>query len=202
MSKRRYTLKRRAEAREETRRRIVEAAVRLHEEVGPRDTTISAIAEEAGVQRLTVYRHFSDETALFQACTAHWIGLNPPPDPTSWQAFEGLARSYVALASLYAYYRRTERMMTVSYRDEPEVPALRGPMHRVRVYLEGIAEDLAGHLPPDLPTTREARATLAHAVQFETWRLLAHQGLDDAAIVALVGRWLRGAAGSAPPAAD
>jgi AcrR family transcriptional regulator len=58
--------------------------MQLHEEIGPRATTISAIADRAGVQRLTVYRHFPDETAVFQACTAHWLSLNPPPDPADW----------------------------------------------------------------------------------------------------------------------
>jgi AcrR family transcriptional regulator len=110
MSKRRYTLKQRAESQDETRRRIVEATAHLHEEVGPRDTTISAIAQEAGVQRLTVYRHFPDEMELFKACTSHWLGLNPPPDPATWGRLEGLVRVQQALIELYRYYRRTERM--------------------------------------------------------------------------------------------
>ena len=84
---------------EETRRRIVEAAAGLHENVGPRDTTISAIAEKAGVQRLTVYRHFPDETELFKACTAHWLALNPPPDPASWADRQGLPSQAPALAA-------------------------------------------------------------------------------------------------------
>jgi AcrR family transcriptional regulator len=39
----------------------------LHESVGPRATTVSAIAEGAGVTRLTVYRHFPDELSLVSA---------------------------------------------------------------------------------------------------------------------------------------
>jgi len=81
--KRPYQLKKRAMSREETRRKIVEATMHLHEEIGPRATTISAIAERAGVQRLTVYNHFPDETAVFQACTSHWLSLNPPPDTST-----------------------------------------------------------------------------------------------------------------------
>ena len=52
---RKYEMKRRAERQEETRQRITEATVELHEALGPAKTTISAIAEKAGVQRLTVY---------------------------------------------------------------------------------------------------------------------------------------------------
>jgi AcrR family transcriptional regulator len=63
-----YTLKRRAEQQAETRQRIVEAAVDLHS-VGPAFTTISMIAERAGVQRHTVYAHFPDERSLYLACS-------------------------------------------------------------------------------------------------------------------------------------
>jgi AcrR family transcriptional regulator len=49
-----YTLKRRAEKQAETRQRIVEAAVDLHSTVGPARTTLSRIAERAGVQRHTL----------------------------------------------------------------------------------------------------------------------------------------------------
>ena len=53
----------------------------LHQALGPAKTTISAIAERAGVQRLTVYRHFPDERALLSACSSHYVVANPPPDP-------------------------------------------------------------------------------------------------------------------------
>src|SRR5215208_5174558 len=75
---------RRDSRRERTRQRIVEATIELHETVGTARTTISAIAEKAGVQRLTVYRHFPDERALFTACRGHWSATNPPPDPATW----------------------------------------------------------------------------------------------------------------------
>src|SRR5213596_2204294 len=64
MANRRYQLKRRAEQQEETRSRIVEAAVELHQTIGPAATTFSDIAERARVGRVTVYRHFPDELAL------------------------------------------------------------------------------------------------------------------------------------------
>jgi Transcriptional regulator len=81
---RRYELKQRAASLAQTRQRIVDATVALHGSVGPARTTISAIAELAGVQRLTVYRHFPDELALFQACSGHWATLHPAPDPATW----------------------------------------------------------------------------------------------------------------------
>src|SRR5215218_5679232 len=84
MATRRYQKKRRAEQEAETRQRIVEAVFALHRECGPARTTISAIAERAGVERLTVYRHFKGEAELFAACSAHFRAEVPPPDPASW----------------------------------------------------------------------------------------------------------------------
>src|ERR671925_69105 len=84
--KRPYRKKQRAEDEERTRRRITEATVALHETVGPLRTTVKAVAERAGVQRATVYRHFADEGALLAACQAHWVERQGPPDPTPWAA--------------------------------------------------------------------------------------------------------------------
>src|SRR3954465_6182848 len=86
--KRRYTKKVRAELEADTRRRITESAVELHGTVGPAHTSVSAVAERAGVRRSTVYRHFPDEDALFAACSAHWGERNPPPDPARWSAID------------------------------------------------------------------------------------------------------------------
>ncbi len=85
---RRYQLKERARRQEETRQRITEATVALHEEVGPAGTAISEIARRAGVQRLTVYKHFPDDSSLLAACNSHWSALHPPPDPDPWSEID------------------------------------------------------------------------------------------------------------------
>lgn len=194
MKKRPYTLKRRAQRQEATRRRIVEAAVSLHEELGPLATTISAIAERAGVQRLTVYRHFPDEAQIFRACTSHWFANNPPPDPSGWAGRTDPAeRTRSALQQLYAYYRRTRGMWSPVYRDLPKVPTLQKIMTGFDDYLDGVRADLlevwkAGGGPPAGP----AAAVLGHAVQFSTWASLAREGLSDPAMAELVSAWLAG----------
>src|SRR5438270_13495203 len=106
-----YRMQRRAESQQQTRRRITESAVALHGSVGPSRTSISAVAAHAGVRRSTVYRHFPDEAALFDACTAHWVAANPPPQLDAWSTIGGPdERLRVALAGLYAFYRQTEPM--------------------------------------------------------------------------------------------
>ena len=188
--KRPYTLKARAQSRDQTRRRIVEAAMALHEEIGPRATTLSAIAARAGVQRLTLYRHFPDETAIYRACTSHWLALNPPPRPSDWQRPGGgpAAERAVALAAFNAYYARTRRMLAASHRDAPEVPALQAPMREQTDYVAGVARALAPDLGP------LAAATLAHALAFPTWEALEARGLDNAAKLRLALAWIAGAA--------
>lgn len=191
MSKRPYALKKRAENQEETRARIVAAAAALHEELGPRLTSISAIAEKAGVQRLTVYRHFPDETALFAACTGHWLERHPLPDPARWQdSASDEERVLTALTALYSYYRGTRRMWLVSHRDVEAVPAMQGPMQAVADW----QRDYAARLARGPYRTAAAQATLQHAVQFATWMSLDTLGLDDGEMADLVLGWLRGSA--------
>src|SRR6476469_11183963 len=115
---RKYQKKLRAEQQEGTRQRIVEAMVELHREVGPARTTISAIAERAGVERLTVYRHFPDERSMFEACTSHYATQVPGPDPSPWVGIEDPAeRLGAALLSFHDYYRRPEDVLTHAVRD-------------------------------------------------------------------------------------
>ncbi|WP_375055328.1 TetR/AcrR family transcriptional regulator [Zobellella sp. DQSA1] len=198
MKKRTYQQKRRAEQQEQTRERIVEATMALHQELGPRDTTISAIAERAGVQRLTVYRHFPDDQALFQACTSRWLAQHRPPDPASWQIIDASGeRLRTALAQLYGYFRSTARMWTLSYRDEAEVTALQAPMARFHGYLQEIRDDLAQAYAPAPVQRRQLDAVLAHCVDFPTWQSLAAQGLDDAEMVRLVECWVKAVAEAA-----
>ena len=197
MIKRRYVLRERAQRQDETRARIVEAAVALHGSVGPRATTVSAIAERAGVQRLTVYRHFPDEASLYAACSAHWSAVNPPPDPAIWSELrEPAARARAALLALFAYYRRNERMFTVLYRDVADVPAMAEPMKHVQAYVDGIATGLCEAWPKRARSEALA-ATVAHCVRFGTWQSLNGTRLDDRALADLCVRWLEAAAGAA-----
>jgi AcrR family transcriptional regulator len=143
MKKRKYTKTRRAEQQEQTRARIVAAAVALHEELGPAYTSIKAIAERAGVQRLTVYRYFPDDASLFRACTTHWLAQHPPPDVTAWEHIEAAdRRSHAALLAFYRYYREHESMWTGAYRDVDELPALQAPMAGLEAYLDSVRDSL------------------------------------------------------------
>ncbi len=191
MSKRRYTQKKRAQQQSVTRDRIVQATMALHEELGPRDTTVSAIAERAGVQRLTVYRHFPDERTLFEACTTRWLELNPPPAAAAWRGIEDpLDRARAALQAFYAYYRSGERMWGRAYRDRDEVPALQGPMAAFDDALHALRDELAAGWKLPNRARQPLQSTLDLALRFHTWRSFNDMQLSDKAMADLVGDWL------------
>src|SRR6476619_5264376 len=108
-AKRKYELRKRAQQQAETRQRITDATMELHRTVGPARTTISEVAKRAGVQRVTVYNHFPDESSLLGACQGHWLELHPPPDAGGWaEIADPRERLHTALSSLYAYFRETQ----------------------------------------------------------------------------------------------
>jgi AcrR family transcriptional regulator len=194
-----YRMTRRAELEEQTRRRITESAVALHEELGPARTSVSAVAERAGVRRSTVYRHFPDDEALFAACSSHWRAENPPPDPAAWAALEDpAARTETALREVYAFYRRTEPMYTSLLRDEPLVPILRRLLGGFHGYLRTVQDVLMAGRGLRGRAARRTRAAIGHALAFGTWRSLTReQGLTDGEAVALMGALVEGARGVA-----
>lgn len=188
-----YELKQRAESLAATRLRIVEATVALHESLGPGRTTISAIAERAGVQRLTVYRHFPDERSLFEACSGHWAAQNPAPDPSAWSALDDPEeRLRTALTAIYGFYRTTEGMTGNLERDLPESPVLQEVAQPFLAYWQAVRETLERGWAVRGRKRLVLRAVIGHAVAFDTWHSLARsEGLDDAAAVDAMVRLAR-----------
>ncbi len=141
---------------------------------------MSAIADEAGVQRATVYRHFPDDEALIGACSAHWMSLNAPPDLERWAAIDDPDRRLrVALTEVYRWYEGTEPMVERLLRDRAAVPALDARLGERDAYFEAATAALLTARAERGARRRRARAAIAHALEFETWRSLAgRQGLS------------------------
>jgi len=180
---RKVTLRARAARQDQTRERIVAAAVDLHESVGPLATTITAIAERAGVQRLTVYRHFPTEEDLFTACTYHHFGLHPPPDLTAWETIaDPMQRAETGLGDLYRYWADIETMAASVLRDHEIAP------ERVGAGLIAFMNAAADLLTAPWRSTgdrRVVRGVIGHLVHFRTWQtLVPGQGLHPDEAVA------------------
>jgi AcrR family transcriptional regulator len=187
---RKYEKKRRAETEAQTRLRITESAVELHGSLGPAQTTMSAVAEHAGVRRSTLYRHFPDERALFGACSAHWVEANPPPAISRWAAIKDPdERLEVGLTELYAYYRQTEEMLDKLLRDAPTVPIIDELMGAFRAVLAQATKVLMRGRGLRGNAAKRTRAAIGHALAFRTWQdLTRDQGLDDEQAVEMMSR--------------
>jgi AcrR family transcriptional regulator len=188
---RKLHLKARAERQGQTRQRIVDAAIALHTTVGPARTTISAVAERAGVQRQTVYSHFPDDRSLLEACSAHVRAIFPPPDTALWAKIaDPQERLVTALGQLYPYFRRTAGSWAAILRDA-EVDALVQEMAATRRlgYLQRARDVLAVGWRARGARRAELLAFLGLAVDFRTWETLAlRQRLDDEHAARLVAR--------------
>jgi AcrR family transcriptional regulator len=191
--KRPYRKQRRAELEEQTRMRITESAVALHGTLGPSRTSMSAIAEHAGVRRSTLYRHFPDEVAVFEACSAHWAADHPPPDLGAWAAIEDPdERLATALRELYAYYRSGESMLANLHRDEALMPTVQQFFGAYHEFLAAIRDELMRGRGARGKARKRVHAAIGHALAFGTWRSLARdEGLDDAQAAELMCRLVR-----------
>lgn len=185
-----YRQRARAEQQAATRQRIADAALELHGTVGPARTTISAVAGLAGVERLTVYRHFPDERALFTACSSRFLEQHPPPDLSRPMTIARPGpRAEAVLLTMYRYYRETSEVMAAVLRDEPRVPLVAEYLAPYHEMIAGVADALATHAPPQ--DRRMARSVAGHALSFGTWQSLTlAQGLTDAEAAALMARFV------------
>ena len=178
---RRYEQRERARKHQETRQRIVDALIELHETVGAAQTTVVEVARRAGVGRMTVYNHFATEADMVTACTSHWMSLHPPPDVEAWRGIADTdERLTLALSELYAYYRETQAMWTTAYRDARLVEALGEIMDSTWFpLLDRAVEVLAAGRGLRGNGRRRAVGALRLVVDFPTWTTLTRSGLTD-----------------------
>lgn len=182
-----YRLKRRAEREAATGQAIVEAAVALHQEVGPLATTVSALAQRAGVSRPTVYAHFPDDAVLLAACTAHYRASHPPPDPATWlEIADPWRRLLTALSTIFGFWADTAPMAASILRDARRAPERFGRVG-FATFMEACRDVLlSGWAWRGRNHRRRVTAVIAHAVAFDTWASLIRDGRmtqDDAIVV-------------------
>jgi AcrR family transcriptional regulator len=176
-TKRRYKLKKRAETMAETRRRIAKAAAELHGTIGPARTSLSAVAQRAGVQRHTLYRHFPTEAELFGACSAHFFSEHPLPEVEPWREIRDPRRRLQrVLNELYAYYEHTERMFGNVLRDAELIEDLRPSLVPMQGFLADVAETLATGWSARGGRRHLLAAATRHVIDFRSWRSLTLDG--------------------------
>ena len=184
-------MKRRAERKNETRQRIVDATVELHRSIGPMRTTISAIAEKAGVQRHTYYAHFPELSDLYRACSGHYVVEHPPPDPSSWVEIANREKRLSrALSEVYTYYGHHEEIFVNVLRDA-EVDALCAEFtHPIfQNWKLTWSKSVTEGWDAERERGEALLAAIGFALDFQSWRTLVRgQSLEeDRAVELMVG---------------
>lgn len=172
--KRAYRLTRRADNQAGTRLRIVEATVALHAELGPLRTSVSAVAERAGVQRHTVYAHFPTERDLYMACSGLALERDPLPDEGAWLALKDPEqRLRRGLTELYGWFARNAELAASVLRDAEIDPLAREITEmRLGTRMAAIRKVLAR----GFGSSTASQAALGLALNFHTWRSLVKDG--------------------------
>lgn len=169
---RKYDLGKRRDLVEETRQRIVDAALALHTSRGPASTSVRDIAARADVSLVTVYRHFPAADEIYRACRARFFEKYPPPrfEVKPKDAREERVRAL--LRQLYGYYDAVGDLMWPVLRDSELVPEVGAGFREMEKSFTEIAEQavLAGGRPtPDLQRVVDLVVLF---MSLATWRTL------------------------------
>ena len=100
-------------------------------------------------------------------------------------------RLRAALAAFYGWYRENERLQLRVHGGRATVPELDTWMSQSSdALLAGLADELAARFGLRGPRAKHARALVALALDFWTWRRLSSQGLADDEAASLMARSL------------
>ena len=177
MPPRAYDRSLRDRSREETRRKIVEAAFRLHGRHGGLSTSYAMIARAADVSVPTVYNHFPTRDNLFAACTRHVPKEAPVLGPEIFDGVAGVEERLGvlvrALARSYGFWAPWIRWGSA---EAPVVPEFRRFLEESRKGREALlrgafAPEFGGRPPAGLVDIAGV------LVDFPSWEVLvARQG--------------------------
>ena len=186
-----YKLRRRAEHQDQTRQKIVDATIELHQSIGAAQTTISEIAKRAGVGKVTVYRHFPDEESLFYACSGHYFSQHPFPDLALWRQIpDPVERLQTGLRESYAWYEENAQMIGMALAEARHLPMM-APYH---AYWDDAAETLAAAWRTRGQQRKNQKAAIVLALSFDTHRTLTReQQLSTERAIALMSRLVENA---------
>jgi AcrR family transcriptional regulator len=164
LAPRKYTMDKRKAAVEETRQRIVEAALALHSEKGIFGTSWQDIAHRADVSVGTVYKHFPSLDELVPACGQLAYAILRPPsledapqifaDATSLE--ERLGR---LIEELFDFYERGAPYMETDF-QERRLPAVVQWEAYMRATIAGLVREALVFAVPDEHMVQSVSALL------------------------------------------
>jgi AcrR family transcriptional regulator len=175
-----------AEARDLTRERIVRATMQVHDEKGVAPTTLSEIAERAGVGLATVTRHFPTPGELVRTCGAHvWQEMRPPVPETAAAVFTGSRTPRERLERLVAevdgFYARGAHRLALAARDRQLVPEL----DRFLSAVEAGVGALVNEALADAGQSERTRQVVLALMTFQVWSAFDRLALPPSEALAL-----------------
>ncbi len=176
---RRYQMATRERAVQETRQRIIDAAISLHAQRGVIATNWEEIAERAGVSTATVYRHFPSLGELVPACarTAFEAGARLPSPAQAAAAFAGLTRPAPRIERLIRESCRCYELgagwLAAARRDAKSVPALDRAVRLQDRVLGVLIQTALGDAFVDAQTMSVIKAL----IDFPFWKALTDAGV-------------------------
>jgi AcrR family transcriptional regulator len=174
-------MERRTASVDDTRQRIVDATMALHDEKGIVATSMQDIAARAGVALGTVYRHFPTMDDLIPACGGRNLELYPPPAPAVFADLEGPARVAALLSALYPHYEAMERPYFVGMAEAQVSSVLQSFMAEANAYLRSLVVEAL--LPLD--ASEQAMGVALAMADFYTWLAFHRAGFSSEAAAAM-----------------
>ena len=171
-------MSRRAQAREQTRRKIIEATAKLHGENGVLGTSWQDIAREADVSVATVYAHFPSLDELLPACGALVMERARPPSAESAAHIVGDARNRGerlrrVAKELFAFYERGGPHLEVDIRER-QLPGMREWEESQRATVAAFVRE---ELVADRPDARTVQLVSAF-FDLQTFKALRTRGVS------------------------
>lgn len=191
MAPRTYRMGKRAESAAQTRQRIVDATVALHQDQGIAATTMKDIAEQADVGIGTVYHHFPSYEDAIRACGARTAELTRLPTPAIFDDVRSVpARVATLIGELFAYYDRHPTLPRARC-DQDQFPVLAEFAAGRQRQIEAL---VAEALSPIAPCDQDVHTVVA-LTDFAVHRSLVDSGFTTQRaaeqITDVVLRWLR-----------
>jgi AcrR family transcriptional regulator len=177
--KRTYNSRRRVESAQSTRQAIIEAAVQMH---GEGITTLSAVAEEAGVSLPTLTKYFPTREDLFDACTSHVAQILEFPSPETFTAIPNMGeRLRRVVQEVFHLHEQIFGQLWTGYKLEDESPVLARTNAQTEALIATLADTLCyDHAVGDRDAaTRFVRAAL-HPLTYRALRLKNGLSFEDA----------------------
>lgn len=166
---REYVQRLRADAREQRRRRIIEAVFEAWEDAGFDGVSLQAVADRAGVSVKTVLRHFGSREELLASCAEVSVAreqgqreVSPGDLPAIVAALSG---RYEEIAD------RSVRASDLEFRHPVIAEWVASVRHS---HLQWLAESFAPWLPADGPVRQQRLMALFWATELRCWWALRH----------------------------